>query len=118
MSFEDRTLACKDCSQDFTFTSKEQEFYAEKGFTNDPVRCKPCRDARKASMNRNRGGGGRGGPPRGRGGGGGFGGGRGGGGRGPRELFDVTCAECGVDTQVPFKPSGDKPVLCRDCFRK
>lgn len=36
----------------------------------------------------------------------------------PREAFDVTCAECGVETTVPFKPTGERPVLCRDCFQK
>ncbi len=38
--------------------------------------------------------------------------------RGPRESFDVTCGECGVETTVPFKPTGDRPVLCKDCFSK
>lgn len=38
--------------------------------------------------------------------------------RGPREMHEVTCAECGVQTTVPFKPSGDRPVKCRDCFQK
>lgn len=33
-----------------------------------------------------------------------------------RQLYDVKCAECGKDTQVPFKPSGDRPVYCRDCY--
>jgi CxxC-x17-CxxC domain-containing protein len=37
--------------------------------------------------------------------------------RGPREMFDVKCAECGVNTQVPFKPNGSRPVKCRDCFQ-
>jgi len=32
-------------------------------------------------------------------------------------LFDATCAECGKQTQVPFKPSGNRPVYCRDCFK-
>ncbi|MCA9370720.1 MAG: hypothetical protein KC680_02040, partial [Candidatus Peregrinibacteria bacterium] len=36
--------------------------------------------------------------------------------QGPREMHDAVCSECGADCQVPFKPSGDKPVLCRDCF--
>jgi len=45
---EDKTLVCKDCGAEFTFTVGEQEFYAEKGFTNEPQRCKACRDARKA----------------------------------------------------------------------
>ena len=33
------------------------------------------------------------------------------------EMHDVTCDKCGKDCQVPFKPSGGKPVLCSDCFR-
>jgi len=53
---------------------------------------------------------------------GGFGGGnRGGFGGGDRnrrpvELHDVVCDKCGKETQVPFKPTGDKPVFCRDCY--
>ncbi len=45
--YEDKILVCKDCGQEFTFTAGEQEFYAEKGFVNEPQRCKACRDARK-----------------------------------------------------------------------
>jgi CxxC-x17-CxxC domain-containing protein len=59
------------------------------------------------------------------GGGGGFGGGYGGGGRGggggfdrPREMHKATCADCKKECEVPFKPSGDRPVYCRDCFSK
>jgi CxxC-x17-CxxC domain-containing protein len=37
--------------------------------------------------------------------------------RRPREMHDVTCDKCGKQCQVPFRPSGDKPVLCSDCFR-
>ncbi len=44
---EDKTLVCKDCGAEFVFTVREQEFYKEKGFENDPVRCMPCRKARK-----------------------------------------------------------------------
>jgi CxxC-x17-CxxC domain-containing protein len=47
--YEDKTLVCKDCGQEFTFTAGEQEFYAEKGFTNEPQRCKACRAARKGA---------------------------------------------------------------------
>ena len=53
-----------------------------------------------------------------RGGGGGFRGGRGGGFGGPREMHKATCADCGQETEVPFKPSGDRPVYCRDCYQK
>ena len=44
--YEDKTLICKDCKQEFVFTAGEQEFYAEKGFVNEPQRCKACRAAR------------------------------------------------------------------------
>ncbi len=43
----DKTLVCKDCGKEFVFTAGEQEFYKEKGFTNEPTRCKDCRIARK-----------------------------------------------------------------------
>ena len=50
------------------------------------------------------------------------GGGGGGGGRGnfggPREMHKATCAECKTECEVPFKPNGEKPVYCRDCFNK
>ena len=90
----DKTLNCRECGADFVFTASEQDFYAEKGFTNEPGRCPQCRAARKQNS-------------------GGFGG------RGPRtqrEMHPATCAACGVETQVPFRPSGDRPVYCRDCF--
>lgn len=51
----DKTLVCKDCGNDFIFTEGEQQFYAEKGFENEPVRCKECRIARKAQRNNARG---------------------------------------------------------------
>lgn len=47
----DRTIVCKDCGAEFVFTEGEQAFYAEKGFTNDPVRCPECRKAKKAARN-------------------------------------------------------------------
>jgi CxxC-x17-CxxC domain-containing protein len=93
MPFEDKTLRCVECDTEFIFTASEQQFYAEKGFTHEPRRCVPCRRARKAQ-----------------------GSGGGGGGEG-REMFPVTCAACGKDTQVPFKPTGSRPVYCEDCFR-
>jgi CxxC-x17-CxxC domain-containing protein len=43
---------------------------------------------------------------------------RGGYDRPPREMHDVICSECGKETQVPFKPTQDRPVYCRDCFQK
>ena len=90
MTHQDKTIVCKDCGEEFVFTASEQDFFEEKGFTNEPQRCKPCRDARKNS-----------------------GGGRG---RGQREMFSAVCASCGNSCQVPFQPRDDRPVYCSDCF--
>ena len=39
-------------------------------------------------------------------------------GGGQREMFSVVCASCGNDATVPFRPSGDRPVYCSDCFNR
>lgn len=91
----DKNLTCRDCGAEFVFTASEQDFFAEKGFTNEPGRCPDCRAARKQN---NSGFGGRGGSYQ------------------QREMHPATCAACGTQTQVPFRPSGDRPVYCRDCF--
>ncbi len=108
MSYTDKQLKCADCGADFTFTAAEQERHAQLGFTNEPKRCGSCRAAKKQRMGG--GGGGRGG------GGGGYGGGGGGGGGGSREFHTAVCANCGKEARVPFKPRGDRPVYCSDCF--
>lgn len=116
MSFADKTLTCRDCGVDFVFTSGEQEFYAQKGFANDPTRCPSCRQQRKAS------GGGRsyGGRSYGERNGydryDSYSSGRSGYG-GERQMHSTTCAACGREAQVPFVPRGDKPVYCSDCFQ-
>ncbi|MDT5294541.1 MAG: hypothetical protein QOJ76_1421 [Acidobacteriota bacterium] len=46
-TYEDKELTCSDCNGKFLWSAREQEFYAEKGF-QQPSRCKPCRDAKKA----------------------------------------------------------------------
>ncbi|MEG1394389.1 MAG: zinc-ribbon domain-containing protein [Clostridia bacterium] len=51
---EDKTLVCKDCGKEFVFTVGEQQFYQEKGFTNEPQRCPDCRKAKKMARNSNR----------------------------------------------------------------
>jgi CxxC-x17-CxxC domain-containing protein len=110
----DKTLTCSDCGQPFTFTASEQEFYAERGFT-EPRRCASCRAARKAQRGDSGGGsyssGGFGNDSYGSGGGGG-----GYGSRGPREMFPATCSSCGQETEVPFRPTSGKPVYCSACF--
>ncbi|HOO16494.1 MAG: zinc-ribbon domain containing protein [Phycisphaerae bacterium] len=117
MPFEDKTIVCADCGQEFVHSADDQARYAERGFTNEPRRCRACRDKRKTEGGRGGGGGGGGE----RGGGRSSSGGPRGGGRGmqqSRESFEVVCSECGTTTTVPFKPSGDRPVYCRDCFQK
>lgn len=99
MVYTEKTLTCADCGTQFPFTASEQEFYAQKGFANPPKRCKSCRDAAKQARS------------------GGGGESYGGGARSDRQMYDVTCDRCGIQTQVPFKPSGNREVLCRDCFK-
>ncbi len=48
MEKEDIKIVCKDCGQEFLFTVGEQNFYEEKGFDHQPVRCKECRAKKKA----------------------------------------------------------------------
>ena len=86
--FEDKTLKCKDCGEEFVFTAGEQEFYESKGFVNEPQRCKKCRDARKNAA------------------------------RAPREMHEAVCANCGKPAMVPFVPRDDRPVYCSECFAK
>ncbi|MGV8077040.1 MAG: CxxC-x17-CxxC domain-containing protein [Methanosarcina sp.] len=38
--------------------------------------------------------------------------------RGPQTMHKATCADCGVETEVPFKPDPDRPVYCRECYAK
>ncbi|HUV52123.1 MAG TPA: zinc-ribbon domain containing protein [Dehalococcoidia bacterium] len=98
MSFTDKALTCSDCNTGFTFSASEQEFFASKGFTNEPRRCPNCRAARKVQR-----------------GGGGYGSG-GGGYRQQREMYPAVCASCGKNTQVPFEPRDGRPVYCSDCY--
>jgi len=127
--YEDKTITCADCGQEFTFTASEQAFYAEKGFSDAPKRCKSCRQARKAQRGSSSYGsdsyggssGGYGSSSSGYSSGGysSGGGGYGGGGydRAPRQMYDAVCADCGRTAQVPFQPTGSRPVYCNDCFR-
>jgi len=48
MIFQDKTIQCSDCGTTFSFSAGEQEFFASKGFTNEPKRCPSCRRAKKA----------------------------------------------------------------------
>jgi CxxC-x17-CxxC domain-containing protein len=101
VAFTDRTLTCVECGAPFIFSADDQAYHAEKGFTNEPRRCRDCRAARRSRMGESSYSGG--------GGGGGYG--------GQREMFSATCASCGKEARVPFQPRGDRPVYCSDCFR-
>jgi CxxC-x17-CxxC domain-containing protein len=107
VTYTDKVLNCTDCGIDFVFSASEQTFFAEKGFASAPKRCASCRSQRRAMAGAGYGGGN----------GGGYGNGGGGFSRGPREMFDAVCARCGNETQVPFRPTGARPVYCSDCFR-
>lgn len=86
--YEDKILVCKDCGNEFVFTAGEQEFYAEKGFVNEPQRCKECRIARKNAIKAN------------------------------REMHTTVCADCGGEAHIPFKPMEGKDYYCSECFAK
>ena len=84
--FQDVTLTCRDCGSEFVWTAGEQQFFADKGFKNPPVRCANCRNAKKTAI------------------------------AATRQMFTVTCSKCGGEAQVPFKPNGDRPVYCSKCY--
>jgi len=92
MALEDKTLVCRDCGNEFVFTTGEQEFYLSRGLENEPSRCTECRSSRRRerqdSYNR------------------------------PRQMYTVTCASCGQETTVPFEPREGRPVYCRECYAK
>ena len=88
--YDDRTLTCRDCGEEFTFSSGEQAFYASKGLLNDPQRCASCRSAAKRARSA----------------------------EGPREFHAAICGACGGQAVVPFAPRNDRPVYCSSCFDK
>lgn len=98
-----KTLECVDCGASFEFTDGMKanlERLVEEGKIEqwtEPKRCMDCRNAKKQ-----RSGNPHGRPMQ----------------SGQREMTSVTCSECGKPAQVPFKPRGDRPVYCSDCFSK
>ena len=100
MDYVDRTLECVECSATFTFSASEQEFFATKGYTNDPKRCPQCRQANKQQRR------------------GSYGGYDSYGYQRQRQMYPAVCASCGIDTQVPFEPRDGRPVYCSECYSK
>lgn len=88
MEYDDKKLTCRDCNNEFVWSSGEQKFYAEKGFENEPSRCPDCRKAFKD--NKKRGG----------------------------NQTEITCKKCGNKGTVPFQPRNPDDILCSDCFEK
>jgi len=91
MEYRDRLLKCVDCGGEFVFTSGEQLFFADKGFKNEPRRCKACKAKRSRALSE------------------------------PsynRAETTTTCTQCGKETTVPFKPTQGRPVYCRECFQQ
>lgn len=97
MGYTDKTLQCSDCGANFTFTAEEQEFYATKGYTNEPKRCPSCRAEKRNQRNSL-------------------------GGyntyKANRQMYSAVCAGCGKACEVPFEPREGRPVYCSDCYRK
>jgi CxxC-x17-CxxC domain-containing protein len=94
--YQDRSIACVDCGEHFTWTTGEQVFFHDKGLKNEPKRCKPCKQAkndRLAAISLAQS-------------------------TGAKQRIEVTvmCAQCHEQTTVPFYPSQGRPVYCRSCF--
>ena len=78
----------RECSDYVLSTSTDiiKRFYAEKGFQNEPQRCKSCRNAKKNA------------------------------GKPQREMHTAICANCGKEAKIPFEPTSDRPVYCSECY--
>lgn len=86
--FVDKSLVCRDCGREFTFTAGEQEFYKSRGLEHEPSRCPECRAVKRRSRS------------------------------GPRQMYPAVCAACGAECEVPFQPRGERPVYCKECYAK
>jgi CxxC-x17-CxxC domain-containing protein len=94
MEYHDKVLKCAECGAEFVFTAGEQMFFADKGFKNEPKRCKACK-ANRAQGNGSSSGNGV-----------------------QRVETKTVCSQCGKETTVPFKPTQGRPVYCRECFQQ
>ncbi len=96
MDFKDRTIKCRDCNKDFIFSAGEQEFFAQKGFDRDPIRCSECRKAKKTKFSSPK----QSQPAQ------------------SNETHTIKCKKCGKTTEVPFKPKFPDDILCSTCFEE
>ena len=105
----DAELTCIDCGEIYLFSADDQNYYRSKGYSS-PVRCRPCRKAHKALKEAAAQQG-----------------------ASPQASEDINttesvpsaqtgypaiCSKCGHPTTVPFEPRGDRPITCRDCYRR
>ena len=88
MEYHDKVLKCAECGAEFVFTAGEQIFFADKGFKNEPKRCKACKAKRAEAA---------GGTQR----------------RFRASETKTNCSQCGKETTVPFRPTQGRPVFCR-----
>ncbi len=86
MEFEDKTLICKECGQEFIFSAGEQQFFAEKGLKNLPARCPDCRKKRKQQEEEE------------------------------IEKYQITCAQCGKKSLASFEIEPGQTFYCHHCF--
>jgi CxxC-x17-CxxC domain-containing protein len=93
MEYHDKVLKCAECGQEFVFTAGEQMFFADKGFKNEPKRCKDCKAKRSQAPGQAAA-------------------------TFQRAETKTTCSQCGKETTVPFRPTQGRPVFCRECFQQ
>jgi hypothetical protein len=80
MDFQDKSIVCSDCGVAFTFSIVEQEYFQSRDYANDPKRCLPCRKVRQTQRTGSVSY------------------------KPDRPMFSATCAECGIETKIPFEP--------------
>lgn len=88
MTYQDQTLKCRDCSNDFVFTARDQDFFAQKGFTSPPTRCKDCRLKRKQRVET----------------------------AANKVMYKITCKDCGKVGEMATEPRKPDDVMCSECF--
>jgi CxxC-x17-CxxC domain-containing protein len=94
MEYHDKVLKCAECGAEFVFTAGEQMFFVDKGFKNEPKRCKACKGTRSQGSSESASG------------------------NLQRVETRTVCSQCGKETTVPFKPTQGRPVYCRECFQQ
>lgn len=86
--YQDQTLICKDCGKNFIFTTRDQEFFAQKGFTNAPTRCRDCRLKKKSATDA----------------------------IANRIIYKIVCKKCGKVGEMAVEPRKPDDIYCSDCF--